>query len=639
MIAVSQLGKNYGAQILFENVNMRFHPGQCYGIVGANGSGKSTFLNILCGEEEVSLGECIIPGNCRLGFLRQNRFRDLQQAIIDVAMFGDEEVFAALQERDEILAAAESGDFKAERYARLEEIIEHGDGYTLESRAAEILEGLGVPAHHHKEPLSVLSGGFQLRVLLAQAMTGRPDVLLLDEPTNHLDIISIRWLEKFIANFAGTVLVVSHDHRFLDTVCTTILDVDYDTVLAYPGNYTKFVDSKVAERERREKEISKQEKYIAEQEAFIARFKAKATKARQAQSKKKQLDKIIVDRVPVTSRRYPRFKFAQKRPSGKEVLRIESLSKSFAEKRVLTDVNLLLRRGDRLAVIGPNGIGKSTLLKIVMEKIGADMGKFEWGHEVALGYFPQDHHEELTSAEQSALDYVWSARPSAPTGEIRGLLGRSLFSGEEVNKKLGQLSGGEAARLIFAKMMGDEPNVLVLDEPTNHLDLESIDALLESLKGFEGTIIFVSHDRYFVSALSTRILELRIDGMSLYEGNYDDYLEQCGDDHLDAGAILKKQREQERQEVKEKSTPKKDKPKKVNRQKLEKELRVVTKDIEEAELEVSTIHENWSNPEFFFSHSQVEIEEMQEREKALQAQLLEWMGRWEELEDALGGKD
>ena len=368
MIAVSQLGKSYGAQVLFEDVNIRFHAGQCYGIVGANGSGKSTFLNILSGEEDSSIGECMVPGDCRLGFLKQNRFRDLNQSIIEVAMWGDEDVFEALQERNALLARAESGDFDANRYARLEEIVEHGDGYTLESRASEILEGLGIPAHHHAESLSILSGGFQLRVLLAQAMTGRPDVLLLDEPTNHLDIISIRWLEKFIGNFSGTVIVVSHDHRFLDNVCTNILDVDYDTVLSYPGNYTKFVSSKVAERERREKEIAKQEKHIAEQQAFIARFKAKATKARQAQSKQKQLDKITVDRVPVSSRRYPRFKFEQKRPSGKDVLKVEAIEKSFEDKRVLTDVNFLLRRGDRLAVIGPNGIGKSTLLKILMEK-------------------------------------------------------------------------------------------------------------------------------------------------------------------------------------------------------------------------------------------------------------------------------
>ena len=639
MIAVSQLGKSYGAQVLFEDVNIRFHAGQCYGIVGANGSGKSTFLNILSGEEDSSIGECMVPGDCRLGFLKQNRFRDLNQSIIEVAMWGDEDVFDALQERNALLERAESGDFDANRYARLEEIIEHGDGYTLESRASEILEGLGIPAHHHVESLSILSGGFQLRVLLAQAMTGRPDVLLLDEPTNHLDIISIRWLEKFIGDFHGTVIVVSHDHRFLDNVCTNILDVDYDTVLSYPGNYTKFVASKVAERERREKEIAKQEKHIAEQQAFIARFKAKATKARQAQSKQKQLDKITVGRVPVSSRRYPRFKFEQKRSSGKDVLKVEAIEKNFEEKRVLTDVNFLLRRGDRLAVIGPNGIGKSTLLKILMEKFSADAGSFEWGHEVSLGYFPQDHHEELLSAEQSALDYVWSARPSAPTGEVRGLLGRALFSGDDVGKKLGQLSGGEAARLIFAKMMGDQPNVIILDEPTNHLDLEAIDALVDALKTFDGTLVFVSHDRHFVSALGTRILELRLDGISLYEGNYEEYLERLGEDHLDATAILKKQREQDKAQVKGKVQGSSQKSKKVNRQKLNKELREVTKNIEKAEAEIAQIHTDWSDPEFFFSHTQVEIEDMQAREVTLKRKLEGWMKTWEQLESALGEED
>ena len=634
MIAVNQLGKRFGAQILFGGVTHKFNPGQCYGIVGANGSGKSTFLRILTGEEEASDGDRIVPGDCQLGFLRQDRFRDLEQTIIDMAMMGDERVFAALTERDALLARAEDGEFETERYSELEDILQQGDGYTLESRAAEVLEGLGIPASHHQQSLSTLSGGFQLRVLLAQTLTGRPDVLLLDEPTNHLDIISIRWLEKFIAGFAGTVVVVSHDQHFLNSVCTTILDVDYDTILAYPGNYDKFVQNKAGERERREKEITKQEKEMAEQQAFIDRFKAKATKARQAQSKQKQLDKITIVKVPTSSRRYPKFKFEQKRPSGKEVLKVEGLQKSFGDKRVLTDVNLDIRREDRLAVIGPNGIGKSTLLKILVDRHNADAGFFEWGHEVAVGFVPQDHRDALTDPSQTTLEYLWSTRPAAPTSEVRGLLGRALFSGDDVDKKVGQLSGGEAARLLFSELMGDKPNVLILDEPTNHLDLEAIEALIGALKNYDGTLIFVSHDRHFVSSLATRIIELKLDGATVYNGSYDEYLGQLGEDHLDAKAILERQKQTQGPKEKKKKKDKRG-PRKPGKQKITRELKQVTAQIEEIEAKLEAIAKAWSDPAFFTTRSNADIQESHENQSALKEDLEGLMARWAELEEAL----
>jgi len=635
MIAVNQLGKRYGAQILFSGVTLQFNPGQCYGIVGANGSGKSTFLKILTGEEESSDGDRIVPGDCKLGFLRQDRFRDLNQTIIDVAMGGDEAVFQALTERDALLARAEEGEFETERYAELEDILQHGDGYTLESRAAEVLEGLGIPASHHRQSLSTLSGGFQLRVLLAQTLTGRPDVLLLDEPTNHLDIISIRWLEKFIGGFSGIVVVVSHDRHFLDSVCTTILDVDYATIVPYTGNYRKFVESKEGERDRREKEIAKQEKEIADQQAFIDRFKAKATKARQAQSKQKQLDKITVVKLPTSSRRYPNFKFEQTRPSGKEVLKTKGLEKSFGEKRVLTDVNLEIRRADRLAVIGPNGIGKSTLLKILVDRHRADAGEFDWGHEVAIGFFPQDHRDALKDPSQSTLEYLWSTRPGSSTSEVRGLLGRALFSGDDVDKKVGQLSGGEAARLLFSEMMGDKPNVLILDEPTNHLDLEAIDALIKALKSYDGTLIFVSHDRHFVSSLATRILELKIDGAQIYNGSYDEYLGQLGEDHLDAKAILDRQKKSEAPSDKKKKKKDKDGPRKPGRQKITRELKQVTKRIETLEAKLEKYNQAWDDPAFFTTRSNLEVQESHEAQSAVKKELEGLMSQWEKLEQAL----
>ena len=637
MISVSQLTKTYGDHVLFENVTLTFSPGRSYGIVGANGSGKSTFLKVLTGEEEYSSGERIVANSCRLGFLRQDRFRSLEQTILDVAMMGDETVYEALRKRDELLAESEQNDtFDSEAYAAVEDIILQHDGYTLEARAGEILEGLGIPSTKHHQPMSILSGGFQLRVLMAQSLAARPDALLLDEPTNHLDIVSIKWLEGFIKEFRGTVVVVSHDQFFLDSVCTHILDVDYDTILEYPGNYTAFTNQKVEERTRREKQIAKQEKQIAHHEAFVERFKAKATKARQAQSKKKQLDKIVVEKLPTSSRRHPRLRFQQTRASGRDVLKIEQLDKAYGDHVVLKDVDLTLRRGDRLAIIGPNGIGKSTLLKILADKLKADNGSYNWGHEVNLGYFPQDHRDLLTSPKESVLEYVWAARPGDTTSEVRGILGRALFSGDDVDKKIGQLSGGEAARLIFARLMADRPNVMLLDEPTNHLDLESIDNLCEAVLGYDGTTLFVSHDRHVVSKIATRILELKEDGIHVYNGTYQEYLDHLGEDHLDTDVALS----QTKKQPKSKNKPTRDKAaapkeKKPGKQKLTRELEKTTLRIEIVEHELEEIHAAWAQSDFYMSHTDSEIKELEEQAKTLQEELATLMTQWEKLEEDL----
>ena len=383
-----------------------------------------------------------------------------------------------------------------------------------------MLEGLGIPFALHRRPLSTLSGGFKLRVLLAQVLLGGPDVLLLDEPTNHLDILSIRWLEKFLAGYRGVAIVISHDQRFLDNVATHILDVDYGTITEYPGDYTSFVAEKAAARARKEAAIARAEKVIADKRAFVERFGAKATKAKQAQSRLKQIERIEVQELEATSRRSPLFRFEPSRASGRDVLEVSRVSKSYGSQAVLTDVSLTVRRGERVGIIGPNGLGKSTLLKIVMGQVGADAGTVRFGHEARVGYFAQDHHEVLRDAAMVPLDYVWEACPGEPTTFVRGQLGRMLFSGEDVQKSIGALSGGEAARLIFCRIIVEKPNVLVLDEPTNHLDLEAIAALMEGLKAFEGTVLFVSHDRWFVSELATRILEITADGPRDFPGTY-----------------------------------------------------------------------------------------------------------------------
>jgi len=541
MITLTDLGKSYGAQTLFRGASMQFHPGGRYGVVGANGSGKSSLLRMIAGEETPSEGAISLPRRARVGVLRQDHFRYDDVPILEVVMMGHAELWQAIEEKERLLErAAES--FDADRYGELEDLVVRHDGYALEARAGEILEGLNIPSRVHRDPLSTLSGGFKLRALLAQTLASRPDVLLLDEPTNHLDILSIRWLEKFLGGFAGTLLVVSHDHRFLNNVCTHIVDVDYQRLTLYRGDYDAFERAKKEERDRREAEIDKREREIADHKAFIERFKAKPTKARQAKSKARLVEKIVIEPLPQSSRRWPNFRIQARRPSGRTVLELDAVSKSFGDARVLRDVSLRVHRGNRLAIIGPNGIGKSTLLKIAMGRLEPDAGTTRWGYEADPGYFAQDHRELIADSDETLQSWLWNYCPGEPIGFVRGQLARVLFTKDEADKKVANLSGGEAARLIFARLAVTRPTVLVLDEPTNHLDLEGIEALADGLAAYDGTLIFVSHDRWLVSRLATRILELTRGGMTDFPGNYEEYLERCGDDHLDAEAALRRAR-------------------------------------------------------------------------------------------------
>jgi ATPase subunit of ABC transporter with duplicated ATPase domains len=545
MISLSNLSKYYGDQVLFEGVSLQFNRGQRYGIVGANGCGKSTLLKILCGDESASDGELSIPKRAILGVLKQDHFQYEEDRILDVVMMGNAPLWSAMEEKEKVLAKAEDY-FDGDRYAELEEIIVQGDGYGLEARAGEILEGLGIATAVHDQPLSTLSGGFKLRVLLAQVLASDPDVLLLDEPTNHLDILSIRWLEEFLQTFRGVALLISHDHHFLDTVATTIVDVDYQTIKAYPGNYAHFVRAKREERERREAEIEKREAEIAGHKAFVERFRAKASKARQAQSKLKAIDRIEIESLPESSRRYPRFRFEQKRPSGKQVIELKGITKRYDDLTVLDGIDLTIQRGERVAIIGPNGIGKSTLLKVMMGEVAADAGSVEWGYETHPGYVAQDHKEQVGSRRQSLDDWLGQFCPSQGIGFVKGHLAAVLFTGDESKKKLEALSGGEAARLMFAREAIEKPNVLILDEPTNHLDLEAIESLVRGIKDYDGTLIFVSHDRWFVNELATRIVEITPDGVRDFSGTYDEYLAREGEDHLDAQEVLRRARDSKR---------------------------------------------------------------------------------------------
>lgn len=544
MITIANLTKHFGAQTLFSGVNLQLNPGCRYGLVGANGSGKTTFLKILTGDESDEGGSVSFPKNLTVGVLRQDQFLDDDERIIDVTMRGDRVVYAALEEQERLSRESHPD---AERLMQLNDIITYGDGYTLESRAREMLVGLGIADEVATQPLGVLSGGYKLRVLLAQVLIGKPDALFLDEPTNHLDILSIRWLEGFLQSYKGCAVIISHDRHFLDAVANRILDIDYETILEYAGNYTKFLEQKVATRERKETENARVEKAIAEKKAFVERFRAKATKARQAQSRLKQIEKIEITELPKSSREAPLFRFEQARPSGRDVLSVKGVCKSYGAKRVLDNVSFEVRRGERVAVIGANGIGKSTLLKILAGALPHDAGSYEWGHQTSVGYFAQDHRELLSSPRETPLAFVWAACPAETTSYVRGQLGRMLFSGDEVDKPAAALSGGEAARVIFARLAVQKPNVLLLDEPTNHLDLETIEALTEALVSREGTLIFVSHDRHFVARLATRVIELRPGGLSDFRGTYDEYLEKDGDDHLDVEQVVLRAKREKKQ--------------------------------------------------------------------------------------------
>ncbi|MBM4358013.1 MAG: ABC-F family ATP-binding cassette domain-containing protein [Deltaproteobacteria bacterium] len=647
MIDLVQLEKSYGDRVLFDDVSLKLTPGSRYGLVGANGSGKSTLLAILSGQDSPTSGEVIIPGHVRVGLLEQDRFLSDSQRIIDVAMMGDREVWAALHEQERLVAEASEGgsdDDFSRTLAELEERIRAHDGYTLRSRSGAVLEGLGIPAAQHENALSTLSGGFKLRVLLAQTLVGRPDLLLLDEPTNHLDILTIRWLEKFLAAFQGCAVVISHDHRFLDNVATHILDVDYETVTLYHGNYRRFAEEKVAIFERMEAEAERQQSIIDEKRAFIERFRSKATKARQAQSRAKQVEKLEKELTapPQSSRRAPHFRFEQRRNSGQEVLAVKGLAKSYGDKRVLGGVSLSIRRGERIAVIGANGLGKSTLLKIATGRLAPDTGEATWGYEAHVGYFAQDHADLFDDPRTSVLDFLWRTCTQETTSFVRGQLGRMLFSGDDVDKPIATLSGGEAARLIFAKITVEQPNVLVLDEPTNHLDLESIQALVEALESYPGTLLFVSHDRWFVSRLATRIIELTADGLQDFSGTYDEYLAHRNDDHLDADAALARARKQRADERGERAAPQgndwqEHKRRRSEHQKLLGRRDKVTAAIERAEQRLGEIRDGYCSPGFFENTPAGRVSELQAEETRLGSELDTMLPEWEQVEEELAG--
>src|SRR5262245_2312688 len=559
MIVLEKVTKRFGPKILFENVSMQFDPGKRYGLTGANGAGKSTLLKMLEGNEDTDTGSITIPGNLRLGVLKQNHFEYEHERILDPVIMGNKALWGAMQEKERLLAG-EMTDEIGIRLGELEGTIGEENGYMAESEAAELLVGLGIPADKHESKMNALAGGYKLRVLIAQVLYGKPDVLLLDEPTNHLDLESIRWLENFLINdFKGTLVVVSHDRHFLNSVATHIADVDYQTITVYAGNYADFVDAKYENNQRAAAQAATAKKKVAELQEFVQRFGSHASKSKQAQSRVKQIDKLkeeIEAKGPKRSslvRPFIRFEF--EKPSGRDVVRMDNVSKTFVDDKgkeivVYRNASINVNRGDKIAVTGPNGVGKSTLLKLLLrgfsgldedtrhDAVNPDTGEVRWGHETSVGYFAQDTHEALnrTAAGMNAFQWLYQWDKLAPQEHIRSILGRLLFSGEAGLKQAATMSGGECARLLLAKLLVLKHNVLVLDEPTNHLDIESIEGLLEGLKLFTGTIVFVSHGRHLVSELATRIVERRAKGPGKgaelvdFGGTYEEFLEREGRD-------------------------------------------------------------------------------------------------------------
>jgi ATPase subunit of ABC transporter with duplicated ATPase domains len=559
MIVLDKLTKRFGPKVLFENVSMQFDPGKRYGLTGANGAGKSTLLKMLSGLEDSDTGSITIPGNLRLGVLKQNHFEYDRERILDTVLMGNKVLWDALQEKERLLAG-EVTDEVGVRLGELEGTIAEENGYSAESEAAELLVGLGILAEKHTDAMGTLAAGYKLRVLLAQVLFGHPDVLLLDEPTNHLDLESIRWLESFLIDeFKGTLVVVSHDRHFLNAVATHIADVDYKTVTVYTGAYDDFIAQKYENKQRADATASAAKKKKEELQEFVQRFGSHASKSKQAQSRLKQIEKLDDVIETKSSKRSslvrPFIRFDFEKPSGRDVVRMEGVDKAFGPKVIYRDLAMNVNRGDKIAVIGPNGIGKSTLLKLMVggfqgldkdtksDTLQPEKGEIRWGHDTSVGYFAQDHHEALghTAAGTTAFQWLYGWDTKRPQEEIRAILGRLLFQGDQALKPVEALSGGESARLLLCKLLLLQHNVLVLDEPTNHLDIESIEGVLDGLKLFKGTVVVVSHDRHFVSELSNRVIELMPgkakDGtpctlVTDFSGSYEEYLERSGREYM-----------------------------------------------------------------------------------------------------------
>lgn len=525
MISTSGVTLRFGKRALFEDVNIKFTPGNCYGLIGANGAGKSTFLKILSGEIEPTSGEVHVTPGERMAVLKQNHFEYDEFKVLDTVIMGYKRLYDVMKEKEALYAKPDFSDEDGMRAGELEAEFAEMNGWEAESEAATLLNGLGIPNELHDKLMKELDGNQKVRVLLAQALFGNPHILLLDEPTNHLDEQSIEWLEDFLAGYEGTVIVVSHDRHFLNTVCTHIADIDYGKIQLYVGNYDFWYESSQLALQLMRDQNKKKEEKIKELQAFIQRFSANKSKARQATARKKLLEKITLDDIKPSNRKYPFIQFKPEREAGRQLLLIEGLTKSIDGVKVLDNLTLTVNKGDKIALVGPDSLWKTVLMQILMGELEPDAGTYQWGVTTSRAYFPKDNSQYFDGVELNLVDWLRQFSHDQDETFIRGFLGRMLFSGDEALKKASVLSGGEKVRCMLAKMMLSGANVLLLDEPTNHLDLESITALNNGLIEFDGTMIFTSQDRQFVQTIANRILEMTPRGVIDRIMTYEEYLE------------------------------------------------------------------------------------------------------------------
>ena len=526
MITVQDVSLRFGDKKLFEDINLKFTPGNCYGLIGANGAGKSTFVKILAGDLEPQTGHVSMPKDARLAVLKQNHFEYEEFSVMETVIMGHARLYEVMKEKDAIYMKADFTDEDGMRAAELEGEFAEMNGWEAESEAAILLSGLGISEALHDKLMSDLDGSEKVKVLLAQALFGKPDVLLLDEPTNHLDIEAIRWLEEFLINFENTVIVVSHDRHFLNKVCTHTADLDFGKIQIYAGNYDFWYESSQLAQKLQSDANKKKEEKIKELQAFIARFSANASKSKQATSRKKSLDKITLDDIKPSSRRYPYVQFSPEREIGNDVLRVDGLTKTIDGVKVLDNVSFIMNKDDKIALVGTNEAAKTALFKILAGEMEPDAGSYKWGVTTSQAYFPKDNSEYFDGSEMTLVEWLRQFSPADESESfLRGFLGRMLFSGEEALKKASVLSGGEKVRCMLSKMMLSGANVLLLDEPTNHLDLESITALNNGLINFKGSMIFASHDHQFVQSTANRIIDITPNGVVDKSVTYDEYLD------------------------------------------------------------------------------------------------------------------
>ncbi|BBN81572.1 ABC-F family ATPase [Pseudoalteromonas sp. A25] len=513
----------FGAKPLFENISVKFGDGNRYGLIGANGCGKSTFMKILGSELEPSTGNVSVSPNTRLAKLSQDQFAYEEYSVIDTVIMGHKELWAVKSERDRIYSLPEMSEEDGMKVADLETEFAEMDGYSADSKAGELLLGVGIPTEQHYGPMSEIAPGFKLRVLLAQVLFADPDIMLLDEPTNNLDIYTIKWLEDVLNQRDCTMIIISHDRHFLNSVCTHMADIDYGELRVYPGNYDEYMFAATQAREKLLSENAKKKAQIAELQQFVSRFSANASKAKQATSRAKQIDKIQLDEVKASSRQTPFIRFEQSKQLFRNALEISSLSQGY-ESTLFSGLEALVEVGERIAIIGENGVGKSTLLHTLAGRLAPKAGEFKWSENANIGYYAQDHADEF---EKDRTVFEWMEQWQQEGDDeqvVRSYLGRMLFSQNDIKKPVKVLSGGEQGRMLFGKLMMHKHNILLMDEPTNHMDMESIEALNLALEQYEGTLFFVSHDRQFVSSLATRIWEIKDGKIIDFRGNYEEYL-------------------------------------------------------------------------------------------------------------------